>query len=477
MERDHLTILRGDRQGRLGRKIEAAVHRSPGSEELEATVVAEKGSQETFSTQGQGCSGEGDGGRNSCAPENESPSGKLMEKNPHGVDLEYDGEKDGSLSVTVDSSGREIRDYVQAREKAKSLSRDSGLKITWARAEDEGEDVIRAVRSVFSAGEGRGNNDGTRNASSGRERTHRHDSQAEKLFGSSQILGEGRGPGQILIPGLGFCRVLGSTSDLRQISRAIQCPGYNKWAHSNGLTQYEPISLNAQAETLKTGMTQELVSTSAENSEMSERISGSSEAGQEGKASHHGVEDELRKDAAQAEEHNHKKRYDDNTITQVTPIPFSVFGRPLLSGGFSGRGASLMEEVLPLRVVATDGREWGSESPGGIRDEGEETDVIGQRNEGQCGALDDWSYGSWESSCLVKFSEFLGFPTKGFEQEILNLLRNLVASQKMCKGKGTMTVSKSERELRRLMCTVNYDGNKSNKGGGRDRENFLLKLK
>ena len=78
---------------------------------------------------------------------------------------------------------------------------------------------------------------------------------------------------------------------------------------------------------------------------------------------------------------------------------------------------------------------------------------------------------------MVKFSEFLGFSTKGFEKEILNLLRNLVASQKMSKGKGSQTVSKSERELRRLRSTINYNGNKSNKGGGRDRGNLLLKLK
>ena len=29
---------------------------------------------------------------------------------------------------------------------------------------------------------------------------------------------------------------------------------------------------------------------------------------------------------------------------------------------------------------------------------------------------------------MSKFSEFMGFPTKGFEKEILELLRNLVAS-------------------------------------------------
>ena len=138
-------------------------------------------------------------------------------------------------------------------------------------------------------------------------------------------------------------------------------------------------------------------------------------------------------------------------------------------------GDSLPEKALPLRVVAADGREWGLESPGGISDEGEEIGAVGQRT--QCESFENWNFGSWESSCLVKFSEFLGFPTKGFEKEILNLLTNLVASQKMSKEKGIMTVSKSERELRRLRSTINYNGNKINKGGGRDRGNLLLKLK
>ena len=127
--------------------------------------------------------------------------------------------------------------------------------------------------------------------------------------------------------------------------------------------------------------------------------------------------------------------------------------------------------------MGSDGREWSSESPGGISDEGEETDLVGQRKEFQSESFENWNNGSWEISCLVKFSEFLGFPTKGFEKEILNLLRNLAASQKMSKEKGSQTVSKSERELRRLRSTINYNGNKFNKGGGRDRGNLLLKFK
>ena len=53
----------------------------------------------------------------------------------------------------------------------------------------------------------------------------------------------------------------------------------------------------------------------------------------------------------------------------------------------------------------------------------------------------------------------------------------MASQKKICKKKGIMTVSKSERELRRLKSTINYNGKKTNKGGGRDRGNLLLKLK
>ena len=78
---------------------------------------------------------------------------------------------------------------------------------------------------------------------------------------------------------------------------------------------------------------------------------------------------------------------------------------------------------------------------------------------------------------MAKFSEFLGFPTKGFEKEILDLLRSLVAQQKSGKEKGNMLVSKSDRELRRLKSTINYNGKQTNKGGGgRDKGNIQIKL-
>ena len=152
----------------------------------------------------------------------------------------------------------------------------------------------------------------------------------------------------------------------------------------------------------------------------------------------------------------------------------------MLLGGFLGpRGSFADKDLESLRVVAADGREWGLECSGATIDVGEELGEVGQRKmEAQNESSETWTYESWESSCLAKFSDFLGFPTKGFENEILDLLRNLVASQKISKEKGILIVSKSERELRRLRSTINYNGNKTNKGGGgRDRGNLPLKLK
>ena len=129
-------------------------------------------------------------------------------------------------------------------------------------------------------------------------------------------------------------------------------------------------------------------------------------------------------------------------------------------------------------MVAADGREWGADCIGAIIEEGEEFSAAGQRMEEIENASSKfWTYESWENSCLAKFSDCLGFPTKGFEKEILDLLINLVASQKLVKEKGSLTMSKSERELRRLKCTTNYNGKRTNTGGGRDRGNLLLKLK
>ena len=89
---------------------------------------------------------------------------------------------------------------------------------------------------------------------------------------------------------------------------------------------------------------------------------------------------------------------------------------------------------------------------------------------------DCMGYNSWEDNCLIKFSEYLGVTTAGFEEKILELLRKMEVQQQGDKRKGYPTETRCERELRNLECTINYNG-KGQIRGGRDRGDFLLKLK
>ena len=165
----------------------------------------------------------------------------------------------------------------------------------------------------------------------------------------------------------------------------------------------------------------------------------------------------------------------------ISPPIFSVFGRPLLSGDSSSLGDvheyEALGEMEPLRVVSIDGREWGKgivvaplegvQAVGGLRSLREEPSKV---------SPDCMGYNSWEDSCLIKFSEYLGVTTAGFEEEILELLRKMEVQQQGDKRKGYQTETRCERELRKLECTINYNG-KGQTRDGRDRGNFLLKLK
>ena len=84
---------------------------------------------------------------------------------------------------------------------------------------------------------------------------------------------------------------------------------------------------------------------------------------------------------------------------------------------------------------------------------------------------------NWEDSCLVKFSEFLGFSTVGIEKEILGLLRKMEARQQNEKKKGIVTTTRCERELKKLVSSINYNRRDKLKEGGRNRGNLLLKLR
>ena len=154
----------------------------------------------------------------------------------------------------------------------------------------------------------------------------------------------------------------------------------------------------------------------------------------------------------------------------------SVFSQPLLMGGSSGQEGSLKLKEEPLRIVAADGREWGLESsdalvvieegPGGEGQQGEESAFVESEALG---------YEKWEDSCLIKFSEFLDFSTVGFESEILGLLSKIAARQHQVENKGAITKSRCEQELKKLVCTINYDGRNQIKGGDKERGSLMLR--
>ena len=85
-------------------------------------------------------------------------------------------------------------------------------------------------------------------------------------------------------------------------------------------------------------------------------------------------------------------------------------------------------------------------------------------------------YERWEDIMLVKFNEFLGFSIVGFEPQIIDLMRKMLDNRNQGLKVGQTPMSRRERELKKLKCTVNYGGQRSEKGANRDRGNLLLKL-
>ena len=179
--------------------------------------------------------------------------------------------------------------------------------------------------------------------------------------------------------------------------------------------------------------------------------------------------------------HAKGSRFDTLSSADCSSPLFFVFGRPLLSGGSSGLGDLHEHESFgdmePLRVVSSDGREWGKGIANALMEDVQDLGGSGSlKGEADTISSESTGYNNWEDSCLFKFSEYLGVTTAGFEEEILKLMRKMEAQQVEDKRKRNSTETRCERELRKLECTINYSGKSQNRGG-RDRGNLLLKLK
>ena len=70
-------------------------------------------------------------------------------------------------------------------------------------------------------------------------------------------------------------------------------------------------------------------------------------------------------------------RFESLSLTDCSSPLFSVFGRPLLTGGSSGLGEFLENEILgdmePLMVMSVDGSEWGTGIDSALIEDGQES--------------------------------------------------------------------------------------------------------
>ena len=70
----------------------------------------------------------------------------------------------------------------------------------------------------------------------------------------------------------------------------------------------------------------------------------------------------------------------------------------------------------------------------------------------------------WEESSLARFNNFLGFLIEGLEKDILAFLIKIRKRRERIHSKGLLEKSKFERELKRLECSINYEGGNKQKG-------------
>ena len=80
----------------------------------------------------------------------------------------------------------------------------------------------------------------------------------------------------------------------------------------------------------------------------------------------------------------------------------------------------------------------------------------------------------WEECSLAKFSQVLGFSTEGIEKEIVNFLTRIRKRREKIHSKELLEKTKFERELKRLECSVNYEGGNKQKALSQGKGNQLI---
>ena len=254
----------------------------------------------------------------------ETIGGKLSEKTSIEADTEAVGAKDGFRCEVEDLAGSDLRGANRVGGHRRCWRRNSGMSTDDSRSEAEEEDESRAGNRV-EAGEARpGSSDGTRSESSGRARQSYRKVQAGMGLGTVRESGRELGWPNVSNPvmGLFYRAALSPVSSIRDLF--------------NEMYLYEPSSSKVKPADLEPGLCQVLLSETDAKEVCFGSTGLSSEEGQKGNNIKFWGGDEIGEIAAQVDGYSSMNRYDDKRYFQHTPISISVFGRPLLSGGFSG---------------------------------------------------------------------------------------------------------------------------------------------
>ena len=149
--------------------------------------------------------------------------------------------------------------------------------------------------------------------------------------------------------------------------------------------------------------------------------------------------------------------------------PSSIYGRTPLGECYDLSGATLdITQGVTHRLCNSSGSTEQEEGKCWEMIE-VNTDSIEESREALCLARSmpqeerGWEEVSWEVSDLARFSKFLGFSTKGLEKDMLEFLVKIRNRRERVHSKVLLEKSRFERELKRLECSINYEGGKKKK--------------
>ena len=152
-------------------------------------------------------------------------------------------------------------------------------------------------------------------------------------------------------------------------------------------------------------------------------------------------------------------------LSHFSPSPYSSSSsldrNLILEGHFGQKEFLWMEKVVELRVIPHGSlllEPWSSmtQKMRGL----EEVPVL---LEDTIIHQEEQEEGTWEESCLLLFSKFLGFSIAEYKDEIFKLMNKICERRTMVKGKGVQGTTKFDKELKKLEWNV-QEKEKSRRG-------------